>query len=114
MLDIKFVRENPNIVKENIKKKYQDSKLELVDKVIDLDIQIRELKKTGDELRSTRNKISEEIGSLMREKKVAEGNLKKEEVTSINNQLVSIEKQETELSTILKEHMMHIPNIIDA
>ena len=113
MLDIKFVRENPEKVKENIKKKFQDAKLPLVDEVIKLDQRIRELKLDGDSLRQERNTTSNEIGSLMREKKIDEANEKKQRVVEINSQLVNIEKEETELSEELKQKMMVIPNIID-
>ena len=113
MLDIKFVRENKEIVKENIKKKFQDEKLPLVDEVIELDEKVRSLKLEGDELRKNRNTISSEIGSLMREKKKNEANLKKQEVTDINKKLESIEKDEAELGKELKSKMMVIPNIID-
>ena len=113
MLDIKFVRENKEIVKENIKKKFQDEKLPLVDEVIELDEKVRSLKLEGDELRKNRNTISSEIGSLMREKKIDEANLKKQEVTDINKKLESIEKDEAELGKELKSKMMVIPNIID-
>ena len=113
MLDIKFVRENPEKVKENIKKKFQDSKLPLVDEVLKLDEKIRYLKQTGDNLRQKRNKMSDEIGSLFREKKVDEANQKKQQVVEINNQLLEIEKEESDLSKKLKEKMMVIPQIID-
>jgi seryl-tRNA synthetase len=113
MLDIKFVRENPEIVKENIKKKFQDSKLPLVDEVIELDAKIRTLKQTGGDLRAERNSSSSKIGLLMREKKIDEANALKARVVEINNQLVSIEKEEEELSAELKKKMMVIPNIID-
>ena len=93
MIDIKLVRENPEMVKENIKKKFQDQKLVLVDEVIDLDQKVRDLKKNGDALRSKRNSISNEIGQLMRDKKVDEANDKKEEVKNINEQLVSMEEE---------------------
>ena len=83
MIDIKLVRENPEMVKENIKKKFQDQKLVLVDEVIDLDQKVRDLKKNGDALRSKRNSISNEIGQLMRDKKVDEANDKKEEVKNL-------------------------------
>ena len=112
MLDIKFVRENPDKVKENIKKKFQDKKLPLVDEVISLDQRIRELKTNGDNLRQERNEISNTIGALMRDKKIEETNLKKDRVKDINNELVSIEKDEEELSSLLKEKMMTIPNMI--
>lgn len=113
MLDIKFVRENPDIVKENIKKKFQDHKLPLVDEVIQLDSDIRKLKQDGDTLRQDRNKISSEIGLLMKEKKENEASAKKQEVISINNSLTEIEQKEAKLTEKLKEKMMKIPNIID-
>ena len=112
MLDIKFVRENPDKVRENIKKKFQDKKLPLVDEVIDLDKRVRELKAEGDTLRQTRNTVSDEIGALFREKRVDEANAKKEEVVQINEKLVDIEKEEEKLSILLKEKMMTIPNMI--
>ena len=112
MLDIKFVRENPDKVKENIKKKFQDKKLPLVDEVISLDQRIRELKTNGDNLRQERNEISNTIGALMRDKKIEEANEKKDRVKDINNELVNIEKDEEELSSLLKEKMMTIPNMI--
>ena len=112
MLDIKFVRENPDKVKENIKKKFQDKKLPLVDEVISLDQRIRDLKTNGDNLRQERNEISNTIGALMRDKKIEEANLKKDRVKDINNELVNIEKDEEELSSLLKEKMMTIPNMI--
>lgn len=113
MLDIKFVRANPDIVKENIKKKFQDEKLPLVDEVISLDQKIRQLKQEGDELRKERNTTSSKIGILMREKKLDEVDEKKKRVTEINSKLVNIEKEENELSISLKEKMMVIPNIMD-
>ena len=114
MLDIKFVRENPEIVKENIKKKFQDHKLHLVDEVIELDKELRSLKQTGDELRTRRNSISQEIGLLMRNKELDKANSKKQEVVKINEDLNSIESKEATVSQTLKEKMMIIPNIIDA
>ena len=113
MLDLKFVRENPDLVKENIKKKFQDQKLPLVDEVIELDKKVRELKLEGDNLRSERNKVSQEIGKLMKEKKIDEANAKKAYVVEINNRLVNIEKEEEEISAVLKKDMMTIPNMID-
>ena len=113
MLDIKFVRENKELVKENIKKKFQDEKLPLVDEVVELDEKVRSLKLEGDELRKNRNSISSEIGLLMRDKKIDEANAKKAEVTAINEKLVSIEEEEANLSKTLREKMMVIPNIID-
>ena len=113
MLDIKFVRENSELVKENIKKKFQDQKLPLVDEVIDLDSKIRSLKKDGDKLRQDRNKISDEIGVLFRDTKQDEANKKKQEVVEINTKLEKIEEKEASLSASLKEKMMVIPNILD-
>ncbi len=113
MLDIKFVRENKELVKENIKKKFQDKKLPLVDLVVELDEKVRKLKLEGDELRKNRNSISSEIGLLMREKKIDEANKKKEEVTKINEKLASIEQEEAELNKELRSNMLVIPNIID-
>ena len=113
MLDIKFVRNNPDIVKENIKKKFQDRKLPLVDEVIDLDAKIRDIKQEGDDLRAKRNQMSGEIGKLMRDKKKDEAMAIKAEVVEINKKLEVLEKEEAELSAKLKKDMMTIPNIID-
>ena len=113
MIDIEIIRKTPELVKENIKKKFQDKKLPLVDEILSLDEKVRKLKIEGDTLRQQRNNISSEIGTLMREgkKDVAEENKKK--VVEINNKLIDIEKEEEELSIKLKEDMMKIPNIID-
>ena len=113
MLDIKFVRENPDAVKENIKKKYQEEKLELVDKVIELDKKSRELKANGDNLRSERKRISDEIGMLFKNAKKEEAEMAKTKVTDINNQLVSMEEEEVELNKEIRKIMLTIPNIID-
>ena len=113
MIDINIIRTNRELVKENIKKKYQDEKIPLVDEVYELDKKIRVLKTNGDELRKKRNDISSKIGLFMREKKIEEGNLKKQEVVEINKKLESIEKEEEKLSLVIKEKMMVIPNIID-
>lgn len=113
MIDIKLIRENRELVKNNIKKKFQDSKLHIVDKVYELDERIRNLKTLGDNLRQERNKISSEIGSLMREKMVEKANSLKEKVVEINNKLIDIEKEEEVISNKIKENMMTIPNIID-
>ena len=113
MIDIKFLRENKELVKENIRKKFQDKKLPLVDEVVELDLKNREYKQTGDELRKERNEISGRIGLLMRDKKIDEANLLKAKVVEINNKLVEIEKEEAEVSTKIKQIMMTIPNIID-
>ena len=113
MLDIKFLRANPEVVKENIKKKFQDSKLPLVDEAIELDIKIRDVKQEGDVLRAKRNSASGDIGKLMREKRQEEAMKIKQEVVEINEKLVSLEKEEAELAAKLKKIMMTIPNIID-
>ena len=113
MLDIKFVRENKDIVKDNIKKKFQDEKLPLVDEVVALDEEFRKLKNNQDELRSKRNSISNEIGNLMREGKKEEGLAKKEEVNKINEEIAKEEAREGELQEQIKGIMMKIPNIID-
>ena len=113
MLDIKFVRENPEIVKQNIRNKFQDQKLPLVDEVISLDSRIRELKNKGGELRAERNSVSTSIGQMMREKKIEEANKAKQRVVEINTQLESIEKEEEQLNEELTKRMLVIPNIID-
>ena len=113
MLDIKFVRENKDKVKENIKKKFQDQKLVLVDEVIELDEKVRNDKLEGDNLRSEKNNTSSEIGKLMREGKKEEAEKLKNRVVEIKQRLVEIEKEEAELGAILKAKMMIIPNIID-
>ena len=114
MIDIKLIRENPDMVKENIKKKFQDHKLELVDKVLELDSKNREVKLKGDELRSSRNSLSSQIGNLMKSGNREEAEKIKAEVGEINNQLVNNEKLEEELAQEIKEIMMKIPNIIDS
>jgi len=113
MLDIKLIRENPNLVRENIKKKYQDYKLNLVDEIIELDKEVKKLKAQGDELRKNRNLISSKIGSLMRDKKIDEANAEKQKVVQINQELEEIESSESKFSNELKEKMMKIPNIVD-
>ena len=113
MLDIKFVRENKDKVKENIKKKFQDQKLVLVDEVIELDEKVRNDKLEGDNLRNEKNNASSEIGKLMREGKKEEAEKLKNRVVEINQRLVEIEKEEAELGAVLKAKMMIIPNIID-
>ena len=114
MLDIKFVRENPDLVRENIKKKFQDAKLPLVDEVLELDKALRDARVKGDELRAERNSKSQEVGNLMREKKIDEANAIKAKVSEINKELEDIEAKEADLSAKIKEKMMVIPNIIDA
>ena len=113
MIDINIIRTNRSLVEENLKKKYQESKLPVLDEIIDLDKKVRELKITGDNLRQERNKTSDEIGLLFRDKKIEEANQKKERVKTINTELIDIEKEEETLSIKLKELMMTIPQIID-
>ena len=113
MIDIKFLRENPDAVKENIKKKFQDHKLELVDKVIELDALNRAVKQQADDLRSNRNKISKQIGALMAQGKKEEGMALKEEVTKQAEQLAELEEKEGKLGEEVTEIMMQIPQMID-
>ena len=112
MIDIKFLRENPDIVKENIKKKFQDYKLPLVDEVIEFDKKSREATLKGDELRSKRNSLSSQIGMLMKNGKKDEAEKIKLEVQNINKELEENEKLEGEYSEEVKSRMMKIPNII--
>lgn len=112
MIDIKLIRENPELVKENIKKKFQDHKLELVDRVLELDKKSRETSQKGDTLRADRNKLSEQIGGLMRDGKKEEAENIKIEVKKINDELLEIEKQEEMLKQEIKDIMMKIPNIM--
>ena len=113
MLDIKFLRENPELVKENIRKKFQDSKLPLVDKVIELDEELRQNKKRADDLRANRNKVSKSIGALMGQKKFAEAEEAKKLVAEQAAELSECEKKEEALTEEVKNIMMIIPNIID-
>jgi len=112
MIDIKFLRENPDIVKENIKKKFQMHKLELVDEVLELDNKNRELKLKGDELRMKRNSLSSQIGGLMQASKKDEAEKVKLEVKAINDELANNEKLEAEYSEKVTSIMMKIPNIM--
>ena len=112
MLDIKFIRENPELVKENIRKKYQDEKLPLVDEVIEIDKELREVKTRGDELRSNRNASSKKIGALMAQKKKEEAEAAKLEVKKINEEVVDLENRQRELEEDLKAKMMVIPQIM--
>ena len=113
MLDIKFVRENPELVKENIKKKFQDHKLPYVDEVIELDSERRQVIARADELRANRNKISKQIGALMAQGKKEEGMALKEQVTVQAKELDELAKKESELGKKVTKLMMSIPNIID-
>ena len=113
MLDIKFLRENPEIVKENMKKKYQDHKIELVDKVIELDKENRALKQKGDDLRAQRNSISKQIGGLMKEGKKEEAEEAKAKVQAMADEMKETEEKEASVAAEIKDIMMQIPNIID-
>lgn len=113
MIDIKLIRENSELVKENIKKKFQDEKLGLVDEVYELDKAYRESKKEADELRAKRNDLSSNIGSLMREGKKSEAEDVKKEVSKINERISELEVSEEKLEHEIKTRMMVIPNIID-
>lgn len=113
MLDIKFVRENPDAVKENIRKKFQDSKLPLVDEVLAIDAELRAAKTEADELRANRNKVSKEIGGLMAQGKKDEAEAAKKRVTEFADRLAALEVKENELNEKLTKNMMVIPNIID-
>ena len=113
MIDIKLIRENSELVKENIKKKFQDKKLAIVDEVIELDKQFRECKLKGDNLRALKNKKSSEIGLLMKDGKKDEANKIKEEISNYANEIKELEEKELLLEQQIKEKMMVIPNIID-
>ena len=112
MIDIKFLRENPDIVKENIKKKFQDEKLILVDEVIDLDVKNREAKLKGDNLRAERKNLSNQIGALMKAGKKEEAESVKAKVNAVNDELEENEKLEAFYSEEIKSRMMKIPNIM--
>ncbi len=112
MIDIKLIRENRELVKENIKKKFQDEKLSLVDDVYNYDIEYRECKSKGDLLRSEKNKLSASIGELMRDKKIDEANEIKAKVNEMSHEIESLEEREAELETLIRTDMMAIPNII--
>ena len=113
MLDMKFLRENPEIVKENIKKKFQDEKLVLVDEVLELDKQFRDAKSRGDYLRSQRNTLSKQIGGLMAKGQKEQAEEVKAQVTAMAQELADLEVKEEQLTEEIKKRMMVIPNIID-
>ena len=113
MIDIKFLRENPDIVKQNIKNKFQDEKLPMVDEVIELDAKSREVKGKADALRAERNKISKQIGALMAQGKKEEAEATKKLVTERSEELAALEEQEKDLQERITKIMMVIPNIID-
>ncbi len=112
MIDINLLRKDPDLVRENIRKKFQDHKLPLVDEVLELDKRKRELQKEGDERRAKRNAMSAEIGRLMREKKAEEAAAVKAEVVANNERIAAVERETEEISEKLKKDMMSIPNII--
>ena len=113
MIDIKLIRENRELVKENIKKKFQDEKLPLVDEVYEMDIRVRETQTKGDNLKAEKNKMSGEIGKLMKDKKIDEANKIKEEVSKMAEEIVALEKEQEELNKEIRDRMLVIPNIID-
>ena len=113
MIDINLIRNTPDLVKENIKKKFQDQKLHLVDEVLEWDKDVRLLKQEGDDLRAKRNSLSQQIGLLMREKRVEEANKIKATVVKNNERIAEIEQQVAEYNDKIKQNMMVIPNIID-
>ena len=112
MIDINLIRENKDVVKENIKKKFQDKKLPLVDEIYDLDLKYRDTKQKMDEMRAEKNKLSSEIGNLMRDKKIDEANEIKTKVSAMGEEIDELTKKEEELAKEIKEKMMMIPNII--
>ena len=113
MLDIKFVRENPEVVKQNIRNKFQDNKLELVDKVLELDKENREIKQEVEALRAERNKISKQIGALMAQGKKEEAEEVKKQVAASGTRIEELSTREKEVEEELLKDMMVIPNIID-
>ncbi|MBR3736145.1 MAG: serine--tRNA ligase, partial [Lachnospiraceae bacterium] len=113
MLDIKFLRENPDAVKENIKKKFQDEKLPLVDEVIELDQKRRDAQKEADDLKASRNALSKQIGALMKEGKKDEAEAVKKQVTENAEKLAALEAQQAESEEKMKKIMMVIPQMID-
>ncbi len=113
MIDIKLIRENRDLVKENIKKKFQDEKLGLVDEVYDLDIAMRETQTKKDALKAKKNKLSGEIGLLMKDKKIEEANKIKEEINQMSEEIEELETRQTTCEAEIKKRMMVIPQIMD-
>ena len=113
MLDMRFVRENPEIVKQNLRNKFQEEKLPLVDEVIALDEESRKAKQEADDLRANRNKISKQIGALMAQGKKEEAEEVKKQVTANSERLAALEEKENELTEKVTKIMMTLPNIID-
>ena len=114
MIDIKLIRENKELVKENIKKKFQDEKLPLVDEVYDFDIKVRETQTKKDGLKAQKNKLSGEIGLLMRDKKQDEANKIKEQIKEMDTEIAALEEEQTKLNSEIRKRMLVIPNIMDA
>ena len=114
MIDIKLIRENKDLVKENIKKKFQDEKLPLVDEIYEMDIKVRETQTKKDNLKADKNKKSGEIGLLMKDKKIDEANKIKEEIAKMADEIEKLEEEQEKLNKEIKERMLVIPNIIDA
>ena len=113
MIDLKFLRENPEVVKQNIRNKFQDQKLPLVDEVIALDAERRATQQQADDLKQKRNSISKQIGALMAQGKKAEAEEAKKEVAEFGDELAALDKKQAELEEEVKKRMMIIPNIID-
>ena len=114
MIDIKLIRENRELVKENIKKKFQDEKLPLVDEVYDFDIKVRETQTKKDGLKAEKNKLSGQIGLLMRDKKEEEANKIKEQIKEMDTEIAALEEEQVKLSSEIRKRMLVIPNIMDA
>ena len=114
MIDIKLIRENKELVKENIKKKFQDEKLPLVDEVYDFDIKVRETQTKKDGLKAEKNKLSGQIGLLMRDKKQEEANKIKEQIKEMDTEIATLEEEQVKLSSEIRKRMLVIPNIMDA
>ena len=113
MIDIKLIRENRDVVKENIKKKFQDEKLPLVDEVFEMDIKVRDAQTKADNLKAEKNKMSGEIGKLMKDKKIDEANEIKAEIAKMAEEIAALEATQEELAKEIKDRMMVIPNIMD-
>ena len=114
MIDIKLIRENKDLVKENIKKKFQDEKLPIIDEVFEMDKEVREVQTKCDGLKADKNKKSGEIGKLMKDKKIDEANKVKDEVAKMADEIKELEEKQVSLQKEIKDRMMVIPNIIDA
>ena len=114
MIDIKLIRENRELVKENIKKKFQDEKLPLVDEVYEFDIKVRETQTKKDGLKASKNKLSSQIGLLMRDKKLEEAAEIKEQIKKMDAEINALEEEQNNLSSEIRKRMLVIPNIMDS